>query len=79
MNYIGLILCGIAMFLFSIMGFEIYAYGGVDTYYEMQVAGMVLGLIFSIGGVVGLWVSELVKFIKTRKNKNGDSKNHEEK
>ena len=50
MKYIGLILCGIAMFLFSIMG-----------------------------GVVGLWVSELVKFIKTRKNKNGDSKNHEEK
>ena len=49
------------------------------SYYEMQVAGMVLGLIFSIGGVVGLWVSELVKFIKTRKNKNGDSKNHEEK
>lgn len=67
-KYIILILFGIAMFSFGLIGVVYYANGGEYIWlYDSSIAGIILGWIFSFAGLVGALTEGLVRFINSRK------------
>lgn len=67
-KYIILILFGIAMFSFGLIGAVYYANGGEYIWlYDSSIAGIILGWIFSFAGLVGALTEGLVRFINSRK------------
>ena len=68
-KYIILILFGIAMFCFGLIGAVIDTHGEYQWMYDVTMAGMVLGWIFSAVGLIGALIEGLVRFIINRKKK----------
>lgn len=70
-KYIILILFGIAMFCFGLIGAVYYANGGEYIWlYDSSIAGIILGWIFSFAGLAGAMIEGIVRFINSRKNSN---------
>lgn len=69
-KYIILILFGIAMFCFGLIGAVYYANRGEYSWmYDSSIAGIILGWIFSAAGLIGALIEGLVRFIINRKKK----------
>lgn len=78
-KYIGLSLFGIAMLMLALLFMYEHGIGhNVVDFSDLSRAFMSIGVIFSAGGLIGIWVTELIDY-KKKKNKGEKDKDNKDK